>query len=51
MTALQDAVKAAAQTYVYGYPLVYSMEEIARFSAGTTSSSTARPHISASPPH
>jgi hypothetical protein len=29
-------VKAAAQTYVYGYPLVYSMAEIAKFPAGTT---------------
>ena len=31
-----DDVKAAAQTYVYGYPLVYSMAEIAKFPAGNT---------------
>jgi hypothetical protein len=36
MTAAQDEVKAATQTCVYGYPLVYSMDEIAKFPAGTT---------------
>jgi hypothetical protein len=28
MTAAQDEVKAATQTCVYGYPLVYSMDEL-----------------------
>jgi hypothetical protein len=36
MTPVQDEVKAATWTYVYGYPLVYNMEEIAKFPAGTT---------------
>jgi hypothetical protein len=33
--ASPDDTKAAAQTYVCGYPLVYSAIEIAKFPAGT----------------
>jgi hypothetical protein len=33
--ASPDDSKAAAQTYVCGYPLVYSAIEIAKFPAGT----------------
>ncbi len=29
-----DRVKAAAQIYVYGYPLVYSLREMAGFAEG-----------------
>jgi hypothetical protein len=36
VSTVPDEVQAAAQTYVYGYPLVYSMTEIAKFPAGTT---------------
>ena len=31
-----DKVKRAAETYIYGYPLVYNLDEIAKFPAGTS---------------
>ncbi len=31
-----DQVKLAAQAYIYGYPLVYNLHELAKFPAGTS---------------
>jgi len=31
-----DQVKLAAQAYIYGYPLVYNLTELAKFPAGTS---------------
>lgn len=31
-----DQVKLAAQAYIYGYPLVYNLNELAKFPAGTS---------------
>ena len=31
-----DKAKLAADTYIYGYPLVYNLDEIAKFPAGTS---------------
>ena len=35
-TELSDQVKLAAEAYIYGYPLVYSMQEISMLPAGTS---------------
>jgi hypothetical protein len=32
---LEERVKLAAEAYLYGYPLVYNLDEIAKFAAGT----------------
>lgn len=34
MTA--DKVQLAAQAYVYGYPLVYNLDELAKFPSGAS---------------
>ena len=40
-----EQVKLAAEAFLYGYPLVYNLHEIAKFPAGTQSCRTNRASV------